>query len=270
MQTQTAQFQDWISGWSVERPLLIDYAFAGAHAPFRPLGNGLAARDLGLHTASRGAMAARHVRAIGPARQAVWQSTDAGFAFLYVLAGRLDLNDDAGATQSLETGGVAVLPSGASRAWRNWTDDFAAIEITASARDDRPAQAPARKPLFLPQRPDDFVVGAGPRRYFAYRDLGTAQPTGRRIHIHVVKSLEPMPGGTGWHTHTMSQLFVVLTGWADLQVEGKGERRMQAGDAMCLRAGMRHNVPAFSADYTVLEMCVPADYDTTATDAPAA
>jgi len=268
MQTQTAQFQDWISGWSVERPLLIDYAYAGARAPFRPLGNGLAARDLGLHTASHGAMAARHLRAIGPAQQPVRRDAGAEFVFLYVLAGRLDLIDAVGAKQSLETGGVAVLPSDASHVWRDWTDDFAAIEITASARDDRPDHVPARAPLFLSQRPDDFVVGAGPRRYFAYRDLGTAQPTGRRMHIHVVKSLEPMPGGTGWHTHTMSQLFVVLTGWAVLQVEGKGERRMHAGDAMCLRAGMRHNVPAFSADYTVLEMCVPADYDTTATDPP--
>ena len=73
-----------------------------------------------------------------------------------------------------------------------------------------------------------------------------------------------MPGGTGWHNHTMSQLFVVLSGWANIAVGGRGERVMRAGDAMCLRAGMRHDVPAYSADYTVLEMCIPADYETAA------
>ena len=57
--------------------------------------------------------------------------------------------------------------------------------------------------------------------------------------------------------------------WAMLAVEGRGERRMHAGDAMCLCAGIRHDVPAHSHDYVVLEMCVPADYDTTATPPPA-
>ena len=37
---------------------------------------------------------------------------------------------------------------------------------------------------------------------------------------------------------------------------------MAAGDAMCICPGLGHNVPAMSPDYSVLEMCVPADYDT--------
>jgi len=162
------------------------------------------------------------------------------------------------------------------------SDDLELIEITAPAkaatmlgRDTPPpahraAAAGVRHAHYLHETPESYVVGAGPRRYFAYRDLGTADFTRRRIHIHVVKALEPMPGGTGWHNHTMSQLFVVLEGWAHLVVEGHGERTMNTGDAMCLRAGMRHDVPAFSADYKVLEMCIPADYDTAATPAPAA
>jgi hypothetical protein len=31
---------------------------------------------------------------------------------------------------------------------------------------------------------------------------------------------------------------------------------------MCISAGTRHNVPAFSSDYAIIELCIPADYDT--------
>ncbi len=41
-------------------------------------------------------------------------------------------------------------------------------------------------------------------------------------------------------------------------------------DAMCVGRGgtMRHNVTDFSADYAVLEMCIPAVYDTIAVNDP--
>jgi hypothetical protein len=31
---------------------------------------------------------------------------------------------------------------------------------------------------------------------------------------------------------------------------------------------MRHNVTSFSGDYLVLEMCIPAEYDTVGVDEP--
>jgi quercetin dioxygenase-like cupin family protein len=109
----------------------------------------------------------------------------------------------------------------------------------------------------------DYLQGHGPRAFFRYRDLGVADATQRRIHIHVVRSTKASPdGGTGWHSHSMGQLFYVLRGWADLTVERQPGLRMYAGDAMCISPRMKHNVPAFTADYLVLEMCIPADYDT--------
>jgi mannose-6-phosphate isomerase-like protein (cupin superfamily) len=109
---------------------------------------------------------------------------------------------------------------------------------------------------------DAYVQGEGPRAYFRYRDLGVAEATGRRIHIHLVRSTKAISGGTGWHSHSMGQLFYVLRGWADLAVERQPWVKMVAGDAMCIAKGMKHNVPGFSEDYLVLEMCIPADYDT--------
>src|SRR5690606_10980794 len=108
----------------------------------------------------------------------------------------------------------------------------------------------------------DYIVGDGPRSFFSYRDLGVAAATGRRIHIHIVRASKPIEKGTGWHSHSMGQLFYVLEGWADLEVERLPSVRMSAGDAMCIAPRMKHDVPRFSNDYAVLEMCIPADYDT--------
>ena len=279
------QVQDgWRSPWSAAEPMTIDYSFVGVDSSWR---NGaqpnVQTRDLGLAEASRGLMGAQHRRAVGKrgSNSGEWLRPDLDFRFVYVLKGSLAIENELGGRHVLGPAAVALHGPSLSYAEIDMSGDLELIEITAPANAatvlNRDAPRPprqasvggARRAEYLHETADSYVVGAGPRRYFAYRDLGTADFTRRRIHIHVVKALEPMPGGTGWHNHTMSQLFVVLQGWADLVVEGHGERRMHAGDAMCLRAGMRHDVPAYSADYKVLEMCIPADYDTAATEAPA-
>lgn len=266
---------DWRSPWSAAEPLTIGYAFAGAEEGWRADGAKVARRDLGLAAASGGLMHAeqRRARGGGKADAGAAPKQNLDFQFLYVLKGTATIEGEAGARHLLRAGSVALHSHLPRCTESSPSQDFDVIEITAPAPSASPGVRKSRagatpRARYLHLTPSSFVVGAGPRRYFAYRDLETADFTGRRIHLHVVKAMEPMPGGTGWHNHTMSQLFVVLQGWAVLRVEGQGERRMHPGDAMCLTAGLRHDVPAYSADYQVLEMCVPADYDTTATPAP--
>jgi quercetin dioxygenase-like cupin family protein len=254
--------------WTANEPLTIDFAFAPVAAGWRDgPGTRFSSRDLGLAEASGGWMSARHCRGL---EAPIGAPSPADFRFLYVLAGAVTVGAGTGGSHTLSKGGVALFGPDAAPHLSGASGDLEWIEIAAAKSGFGPSSDDEATPpaLYLDETPESFVAGAGPRRYFAYRDLATAPFTGRRIHVHVVKALEPMPGGTGWHNHTMSQLFVVLTGWAKIAVEGRGERVMRRGDAMCLRAGMRHDVPAYSADYTVLEMCVPADYDTTATAAP--
>lgn len=275
----------WRSPWSAAEPMTIDYSFVGADASWR---GGVApnfhCRDLGLAEASAGLMGAQHRRADGKRHpcSGEWQCHDLDFQFFYVLKGSVTIENELGGRHALGAGAVGLHGPFLRYAETEMSDDFEVIEITAPAKGaailgrnsplppHHAAAGAARRAQYLHETPKSYVVGAGPRRYFAYRDLGTADFTRRRIHVHVVKALDPMPGGTGWHNHTMSQLFVPLEGWAHLVVDGHGERIMNAGDAMCLRAGMRHDVPAYSANYKVLEMCIPADYDTAATEAPAA
>ena len=267
----------WRSPWSAAAPMKIGYSFVGKDSGWTHAAPDFDSRDLGLAGASGGLMHAEHRRATETpsAESAAWRDHDFDFQFLYVLKGSLTIESDVAGRHTLHAGSVGLHSRLPRYAESGHSGDLEVIEITAPAKagakrggGERAAARP--RALYLHEAPESFVAGAGPRRYFAYRDLATADFTGRRVHIHVVKALAPMPGGTGWHNHTMSQIFVVLQGWAVLAVEGQGERRMHAGDAMCLCAGMRHDVPAYSDDYKVLEMCVPADYDTTATPAPAA
>lgn len=109
---------------------------------------------------------------------------------------------------------------------------------------------------------------SGPRRFLEYRDLKVIDATKRRLHIHQVRAVNAPEGGTGWHVHSMSQLFYVFRGWVDIAVEKHGNIRMVAGDAMCIGSDMRHNVSKFSADYDLVEICLPADYSTVPMPAP--
>jgi uncharacterized cupin superfamily protein len=68
----------------------------------------------------------------------------------------------------------------------------------------------------------------------------------------------------------MGQLFMVLEGEADAEFESEPKRRIRQGDAMCIGAGIdnRHNISRVTAGYSVIELCVPARYDTIPVDAP--
>lgn len=274
----------WRTGWTVEKPLPLEFNFCPAAVggwqpgPFPRLET----RELGLGAATRGLMAARHIRVAGGATgvSTPWRAHDLDFHFLYVLQGRMTLETD-GQRQVLETGAAVCQPAFLRYRQDALSSDLELFEITGPGNPEtvlgRDAALPERARAsagataqILPETPESYTQGAGPRKYFQYRDLGTAGPTDGRIYIHIVRATEPQDGGTGWHTHTMRQWFCVLRGSAGINVEGHKEiERVGKYDAMCISAGLRHNVPSFTADYLVIEMCIPKDYDTTATTPPA-
>jgi mannose-6-phosphate isomerase-like protein (cupin superfamily) len=226
---------------------------------------GLKYRDLSLDQASEGALVGRHLRTGGFAiRTDRLIDPDAAFLFLFVQAGRIMMTEEGKDPVLLEPLSSATRYGGGKPVIFDFSHDAEIIEMKA---------APSGSGLFgrgdgnwivNTDMEQAYLQGDGPRAYFRYRDLGVAKATSRRIHIHVVRSTRAIEGGTGWHSHTMSQLFYVLRGWADLAVERRPWVKMSSGDSMCLSKGMRHNVVAFSEDYLVLEMCIPADYDTIA------
>ena len=226
---------------------------------------GLKVRDLSLDQASDGALSGRHLRSGGFAiRTDRLIAADAGFVFLFILAGTVTITQADGEAIILEplmsvtrhgTGGPATV---------GLSHDAEIVEMSATSDDPALFGCGDGRWTVTEDGEEAYVQGEGPRGYFRYRDLGVAAATDRRIHIHVVRSTKAISGGTGWHSHSMGQLFYVLRGWADLAVERQPAVKMVAGDAMCIAKGMKHNVPAFSEDYLVLEMCIPADYSTDA------
>ena len=242
---------------------------------------GLEERDLRLAEASHGQMRAVELKAEAPGVLQGWsRPASCNFLFLYVLRGDIAFSMADGSEIRLSPRHVTHLPLLAAVDRARFSADFEAVEVVAPGREGldhiEPLLRIAPKPadgdweaLVWRDPPEAYIRGDGPRAFFTYRDLGAAAQTERRIQIHDGDGAQaPMAGGTGWHDHSMSQFFIVLDGEAVLEVDGHGVRRMGKGDAMTLSAGLRHNVSAYSVGYNVIEICLPADYDTTGRPAP--
>lgn len=104
----------------------------------------------------------------------------------------------------------------------------------------------------------------GLRTYRAYRDLGVAASTGGRIHAHIIRTTRPCPqGGSGLHYHDLEfQMVYCLKGRSRLWFEGHGEVAIEAGDCWVQPPGVRHDVLYYSDDYELLEITMPAEYET--------
>jgi quercetin dioxygenase-like cupin family protein len=226
-------------------------------------------RDLSLAQASGEALIGHHLRTGGIAvsTEALIEPGSA-FVFLFVLAGRVTLRAQGHRDEVLGALDSATRFGSGALARLDLSHDAEIIEMKATAVGAPQFGSGGGAWTISRETEGDYSQGDGPRAYFRYRDLGVAAATTRRVHIHIVRSTKALDGGTGWHSHSMGQLFYVLRGWADLAVESQPAVRMSAGDAMCISQRMSHNVPAFSADYLVLEMCIPADYDTVDTPGP--
>ncbi len=107
----------------------------------------------------------------------------------------------------------------------------------------------------------EFVTGL--RDYFDYRDLGMAEATGGKLRAHVIRPSGPFEKSGDLHYHVLDfQMVYVLKGWARVHFEGVGEVRFESGSCMYQEPGIHHRVLEYSDDYTVIEITVPADFET--------
>lgn len=280
------QSKPWVTGWTADNPLKMGYNLAPAGSPYVPGAlAGFVYRDLGLTKASYGKLSAQLVRLAGKPEAAFsdWRAYDVDFHFFYIRKGSCRMENEAGQSMKLDTGVAAWQPPLLRHRLYDFSPDFEMYEMFGQAEPKaivgRNAALPARASEFAGQKgqylfetPESFVQGAGPRKFFLYRDLGTRGPTDGRIHIHIVHATQEMTGegGTGWHVHSMRQLFWVFAGSAGFTIDADPNmKRVVAGDSVCLGDGMKHNVPNMAADYRLIEVCIPAEYSTTDVTAPA-
>ena len=118
------------------------------------------------------------------------------------------------------------------------------------------------------RKKDNPFVSGGLRVYREYRDLGIADATDGRVHAHIIRTTKPCPeGGSGLHYHDLEfQMVYVLKGNSRVWFEGHGEVEFNQGDCWIQPPGIRHNVMYYSDDYELLEITLPAEYETVAVE----
>lgn len=110
-----------------------------------------------------------------------------------------------------------------------------------------------------PFRPD------GLRSFFEYRDLGISDATGGKANAHVIRARpgDPAHAGSGWHRHALDfQMVYVLKGWVRFAYDGVGEVLLEAGSCVHQPPGIRHVEIAHSDDLEMLEITLPARFET--------
>jgi quercetin dioxygenase-like cupin family protein len=110
---------------------------------------------------------------------------------------------------------------------------------------------------------DSTFESEGLRAFFEYRDLGIRAATGGRVGAHVIRAKPGRGGGSGWHTHDLEfQMVYVLKGWVKFAYEGVGEVLLEAGACVHQPPGIRHVEIAHSDDVEILEITLPAEFET--------
>jgi hypothetical protein len=122
---------------------------------------------------------------------------------------------------------------------------------------------PKHKFTFSHHRDDDF--DAGLRTYAKYRDLGIAPATGGMVQAHVIKFVPPFKAEDVAipHYHDVDfQMIYVLKGWIRSEFDGEGVHTFHAGSCWIQPPKIKHTVLGYSDDCEVLEIVLPADFDT--------
>ncbi len=144
------------------------------------------------------------------------------------------------------------------------------IKLKANARRAVKAKTRAKAKASKPQRftvshhrEEDFDQGL--RAYSAYRDLGLAPATGGMVQAHVIRMTKPFTAEEVAipHYHDVEfQMVYVLKGWFQSEFEGEGVHTFHAGSCWIQPPGIKHTVRGYSEDCELLEIVLPADFET--------
>jgi mannose-6-phosphate isomerase-like protein (cupin superfamily) len=131
-----------------------------------------------------------------------------------------------------------------------------------TARPAPPRQVPPQ--AFTVSHLSESHFDSGLRSYASYRDLGFAKATQGLAVAHVIRFKPPCTDEVRvWHTHDVEfQMVYVLKGWITTEMEGHAPVKMLTGSSWMQPPKMRHRVVDYSDDCEVLEVVLPADFDT--------
>ena len=109
----------------------------------------------------------------------------------------------------------------------------------------------------------DFDQGL--RTYAKYRDLGLSVATDGTVQAHVIRFIPPFKAEdvSTPHFHDVDlQMIYVLKGWYKTEFEGEGVHTFHAGACWLQPPKIKHTVLGYSDDCELLEIVLPAEFDT--------
>ena len=137
------------------------------------------------------------------------------------------------------------------------------VKASANTNAKTKAKRP-RKQTFVASHVKDAKFEPGLRRYAHYRDLGIAKATGGLAQAHVIRLIPPcIPEEVSKrHYHDVDfQMIYVLKGWFKGEYDGEVVT-MHAGSAWLQPPKIKHTVLDYSDDCELLEIILPADFET--------
>ena len=134
-----------------------------------------------------------------------------------------------------------------------------------AARQAKPKSNGPRKQTFVANHLSADAFEQGLRSYAKYRDLGISKATNGMVQAHVIKMVPPcLPEVVSKrHYHDVQfQMIYVLKGWMKGAYEGAGVITMREGTCWLQPPKIKHTVLDYSDDCELLEIIMPADFDT--------
>jgi mannose-6-phosphate isomerase-like protein (cupin superfamily) len=134
----------------------------------------------------------------------------------------------------------------------------------AKGRPKTKAKAPPRKQSFVASHLNPDAFAGGLRSYAKYRDLGMAAATNGLAQAHVIKMIPPCDPAvvSKRHYHDVEfQMIYVLKGWISGEYDGEIVT-MREGSCWLQPPKIKHTVLDYSDDCELLEIILPAEFDT--------
>jgi mannose-6-phosphate isomerase-like protein (cupin superfamily) len=153
----------------------------------------------------------------------------------------------------------------ASKSSRTTRKISARSRASAAAKGRSKAKAGPRRQTFVANHLNPNAFEGGLRSYAKYRDLDIVSATNGLARAHVIKMLPPCDPAevSKRHYHDVEfQMVYVLKGWIKGEYEGAGIVTMREGSCWLQPPRIKHSVLDYSDDCELLEIIMPADFET--------
>ncbi|WP_051792567.1 cupin domain-containing protein [Amycolatopsis jejuensis] len=118
--------------------------------------------------------------------------------------------------------------------------------------------------VLLSLQPDSFRQVSIGDVHVELRDVGVHEASGGMVGMTVLRGTGEETGTVPWHYHHLGvQVAYVIRGWIELEFEGAGLLRAEAGDCFYQPARNRHRDVRMSGDFEGIEFTLPGRPDTT-------